>query len=94
MKVTLTVEFDKERQMKTFLNMLAWMELCGNTGHCTDFVVVMDGDGGAHPKFTFEDEELNAVFEEMRKKLEKNEFRTYPNKKCYEKHHDIGFCID
>ena len=64
--VNLTINFPLDHQMNAFLDMLAWMEMCGNVGHCTDFLVIMDGDGNARPKFIFEDSELQKTFEMKR----------------------------
>lgn len=41
------IEMPKERQMRELLRMLAWMEFCGDIGHCTSFRVIFDGDGTA-----------------------------------------------
>ena len=93
-QTTITINFEKEYQLKRFIDILAWMELCGDTGHCTDFLVVMDGDGTARPKFVIEDRDLHARFIETRKKFIQGEFKTYPNYRCDAKKHDIAFCID
>lgn len=66
-KINVTVEFQLERHMDTFINMLAWMELCGNIGHNTGFIVNLDGDGNARPKFTFDDPALQERFDVIRK---------------------------
>lgn len=65
-KLNIEVYFQEDRQMNRFVNMLAWMEFCGNIGHCTDFFVRLDGDGSARPKFKFETEELQKSYEELR----------------------------
>lgn len=36
--LNIEVTFKEKRQMKEFMKMLAWMEYCGNIGHCTDFL--------------------------------------------------------
>ena len=65
-KLSIDVYFPQERHMNQFLNMLAWMELCGNVGHCTDFQVRLDGDGSARPKFKFNSEEMQKSFDDLR----------------------------
>lgn len=92
-ELKLTVRFPKEYQLNKFINMLAWMELCGNVGHCTDFIVVMDGDGTARPKFIFETEEEQKQFEELRRQLCKEDLSTIPNVRNYG-NADILFGID
>lgn len=91
-KLNLTVIFPEERQMNVFLNMLAWMELCGNVGHCTDFVVKLDGDGSARPKFIFNDESLQNSYDELRKQY-LDDLKTMPHIKNVGSV-DIGFYID
>lgn len=94
-ELNITVSFPKEYQMKKFIFMLAWMELCGNAGHCTDFIVMMDGDGNARPKFVFENEELQEYFNSIRQQLAMTEFKTYPNIKMDGgERFDTSFCID
>lgn len=66
-ELNLKVSFKEERQMREFMKMLAWMEYCGNIGHYTDFLVGLDGDGTARPKFKFEDEEVQKQFEDLRR---------------------------
>ena len=65
-KLSMDVYFPQERHMNQFFNMLAWMELCGNVGHCTDFQVRLDGDGSARPKFKFDSEEMQKSFDDLR----------------------------
>ena len=57
---------DRFKNANQFLNMLAWMELCGNVGHCTDFQVRLGGDGSARPKFKFDSEEMQKSFDDLR----------------------------
>lgn len=85
------VSFPHERQMNKFINMLAWMELCGNVGHCTDFMVRLDGDGSARPKIKFETEELQKEYDELRKSFLNDEYKRIP---MYPDDVDIHFCID
>lgn len=85
------VSFPEERQMKRFINMLAWMELCGNVGHCTDLMVRLDGDGNARPKFKFETEELQKEYDELRKSFSNDELKRIPL--CPDDV-DIRICID
>ena len=61
-------DYNKEE----FINMLAWIELCGDLGHtCEYFQVGVDGDGAGRLKFKFEDEnqqkEYNDIIKEMLK---------------------------
>lgn len=94
-EINITVSFPKEYQMKKFISMLAWMELGGNVGHCTDFIVVMDGDGNARPKFLFENEELQEQFNSIRQELARTKLKTYPNVKIEGgERFDTSFCID
>ena len=68
-KLNIEVIFHEDRQINQFVNMLAWMEYCGNIGHCTDFFVRMDGDGNARPKFKFENEKLQESYDELRRSM-------------------------
>lgn len=81
--INLTVCFPNKRHLNDFVNILAWMELCGNTGHCTDFIITMDGDGSARPKFIFDNEKLQEAFNRLKREYEKEEFRTIPNVRKY-----------
>lgn len=92
-ELDLKVKFPHQRHMTSFIKMLAWMELCGNVGHCTDFVVVMDGDGSARPKFIFNDDEVQEQFDTLRKNYCECELRTIPNVKDVGSV-DMGFGID
>lgn len=85
------VSFPHERQMNKFVKMLAWMELCGNVGHCTPFMVILDGDGSARPKIKFETEEMQKEYDELRKSFLNNEYKHIP---MYPDDVDIHFCID
>lgn len=64
--LNIEVTFKEKRQMKEFMKMLAWMEYCGDIGHCTDFFVRLDGDGSARPKFKFEDTEIQEGYKELK----------------------------
>lgn len=68
-KLNIEVYFNEDRQMVEFIKMLAWMEYCGNIGHCTDFFVRLDGDGSGRPKFKFENQELQESYEELRRSM-------------------------
>ena len=68
-KINVEVAFKEERQMKEFMKMLARMEYCGNIGHYTDFLVGLDGDGSARPKFKFEDVETQKTYEDLRRSM-------------------------
>lgn len=68
-KINIEVSFEEKRQMKEFVRMLAWMEYCGNVGHCTSFLVGLDGDGNARPKFKFENEEMQKKYEDIRRNM-------------------------
>lgn len=92
-QLNLTVNFNKKYQMERFLQILAWMEMCGSVGHFTNFLVGLDGDGNARPKFTFEDEEIQNLFNEMRSKLCKEDLKTIPNIKNVGSV-DVAFLID
>ena len=67
-KCTVKVEatFDTVDQANTFVTLMAWMELCGNIGHSSDFVVHLDGDGAARPKFLFDTAAIQKRYEELR----------------------------
>ena len=84
------VSFPHERQMNEFIKMLAWMELCGNVGHCTDFIVRLDGDGSARPKFELETDELQKEYDNLRKDILDNVYRNIP---MYPDDIDIHVCI-
>ena len=92
-ELNLTVKFKKEYQLKRFLQILAWMEMCGNVGHFTNFLVGLDGDGNARPKFIFEDECIQNIFDEMRTTLCKEDLNTIPNIKNVS-NVDMAFLID
>lgn len=92
--ININVTFPKEYQLNRFINMLAWMELCGNVGHFTDFVVAMDGDGNARPKFTFDDSGVQKQFDELRKSYAMKELSSIPNYKTVNNSYDISFLID
>lgn len=85
------VSFPHERQINKFINMLAWMELCGNVGHCTDFIIRLDGDGSARPKFKFETEELQKEYDQLKKDILGDEYKRIP---LYPDGIDIRVCID
>lgn len=67
--VKVTAGFDTVDQANTFVNMLAWMEMCGNIGHSSSFVVHLDGDGAARPKFLFDTAEMQKRYEELRHEM-------------------------
>lgn len=69
------VKFPNDNQMNEFIKMLAWMDLCGNVGHCTDFLVTLDGDGSARLNFNFESEELQKKYDELRQTLLEDEYK-------------------
>ena len=56
-------------QEETLMKMLAWMEFCGNIGHCTSFRIIFDGDGTAKIHCNFETEELQEKYNAIRKEL-------------------------
>lgn len=59
-------------QEETFMKMLAWMEWCGNIGHCTSFRVIFDGDGTAKINSNFETEELQEKYNVIRREIRDN----------------------
>ena len=77
-EVEMTVRFPEKRQLVEFINMLSWMEMCGNIGHSTEFVISMDGDGDARPKFIFEDDEVQEAYNKLRRFHEKETFPSTP----------------
>lgn len=89
-KITLEVYFPEKRQMDMFVNMLAWMEYCGNVGHCTDFLVRLDGDGSARPKFVFENEKTQESFNDLKRDAKKIFHKT----PMYKDDIDLHFSID
>ena len=89
-KITLEVYFPEKRQMDMFVNMLAWMEYCGNVGHCTDFLVRLDGDGSARPKFIFENEKAQESFNDLKRDAKE----IFPKMPVYKDGIDIRFSID
>ena len=68
------------RHCDEFMLMCAWMELCGNIGHYTDFRVNYDGDGPAHLRFSFLGSD-QILYEGMKKQLieEYNKAHAEPN---------------
>lgn len=53
-----------------FMNMLAWIELCGNIGHtCQYFQVGVDGDGSGKMNFKFDDKDLQKDYDELKKEM-------------------------
>lgn len=83
------VTFPDDNQMNEFIKMIAWMELCGNVGHCTDFLVTLDGDGRARPDFKLESEELQKKYDEIKQSLLENEYKHKLSKNA-----DIHICIE
>ena len=65
----ITVFFDTPQHLNTFINMLAWMELCGNIGHRTKFIVDLDGDGTARPKFSFDTDDMQKQYKKLRQEI-------------------------
>lgn len=65
------VSFQTEDQMMEFKEMLAWMELCGNIGHSTEFKVFLNGNGVARPKFIYDDPDEQKFHEDLRKAMVK-----------------------
>lgn len=61
------IEMPKDRQMRELLKMLAWMEFCGNIGHCTSFRVIFDGDGTAKLGADMVGARNRALYESMKK---------------------------
>ena len=89
-ELNIKVSFPEERQMKEFIKMLAWMELCGNIGHSTDFLVNLDGDGNTRPKFKFENKELQQSYDTLRKTMSEK----YDTTPTYRDNIDIKISID
>lgn len=71
-------------QEETFMKMLAWMEFCGNIGHCTSFRVIFDGDGTAKMHCNFETEELQEKYSAIRKEIRDNYNSGYKEPDCFE----------
>jgi hypothetical protein len=69
MDMDLHIKTFNKSQMNEILKLLAWMELCGNIGHCSDFTVRFDGDGQANLKVSFDNEAIQNSYDEMRRKL-------------------------
>ena len=63
------IQMGSSRQEETFMKMLAWMEFCGNIGHCTSLRVIFDGDGTAKLHCNFETEELQQKYNAIRKEV-------------------------
>ena len=82
-KLSIDVYFPQERHMNQFLNILAWMELCGNVQ------VRLDGDGSARPKFKFDSEEMQKSFDDLRTDMI-SELKKIP---MYSDDIDIHVCI-
>lgn len=59
-------------QEENLMKMLAWMELCGNVGHSTNFRVIFDGDGTAKIHCNFETEELQEKYNQIRREVREN----------------------
>lgn len=75
-----------EYQLRHLLNMLAWMEWCGNVGHSSAFTVFFDGDGAAKIKLEFEDENTQKKYDELRKSMKDVEVKSNG--------YDCSFVID
>lgn len=54
-------------QEENLMRMFAWMELCGDVGHSTNFNVIFDGDGTAKINCNFETEELQEKYNQIKK---------------------------
>lgn len=59
-------------QEENLMKILAWMELCGDVGHYTEFTVCFDGDGDAAIYCDFETEELREKYKVFQKELYDN----------------------
>lgn len=59
-----------DKNTEEFINMLAWIELCGDLGHtCEYFQVGVDGDESGRLKFKFADENQQKEYDEIRKEM-------------------------
>ena len=56
-------------QEENLMRMFAWMELCGNVGHSTNFNVIFDGDGTAKINCNFETKELQEKYNQIKKEV-------------------------
>lgn len=65
----ITVFFDTPEQLNKFINMLAWMEMCGDIGHRTKFIVDLDGDGCARPIFSFDTVYMQKQYEKLKQEI-------------------------
>lgn len=73
MKVELLA--NSQYQLNKLLQMLAWMEWCGNVGHSSAFKVFFDGDGAAKIKLQFEDEEQQRLYDDLRQSMKNVEVK-------------------
>lgn len=77
--ITIKACFPEKRHMDEFIRMMAWMELCGNIGHSSHFVVTVDGDGDARPNFIFETDGMQEKYDKTRKRYIMNEYKSAQN---------------
>lgn len=59
----------KPCQEKNLMKMFAWMEICGDIGHSTNFDVIFDGDGSAKIKCNFETKEFREEYNKIKKEI-------------------------
>ena len=71
-------------QEETLMKMLAWMEFCGNIGHCTSFQTIFDGDGTAKIHCNFETEELQEKYSAIRKDIRDDYNKGHKEPDCFE----------
>lgn len=65
--MTINIAAFNAKQLNTIMQMLAWMEMCGNIGHCTSFRTIFDGDGTGKIKVSFDNDEEQRAYDAMRK---------------------------
>lgn len=67
MKIEIIADQNNEKE---FINMMAWIELCGNIGHtCQYFEVGVDGDGSGKLQFKFDNSNQQKEFDDLKKEM-------------------------
>lgn len=74
-KITLSIA-GNDKTLRKFLQMIGYMDHCGNIGHSTGFQVGFDGDGAARIKVEFDDKEDQKAYDDMKRTFDENTINT------------------
>ena len=59
-------------EQSKFITLLAYLEVMGDIGHCTDIHIRFDGDGSSRLKIEFPDNEINEYYKKIKEELSKS----------------------